>query len=136
MRRAVLDPGVLVAAAITPRGVCGRLLQTVLDGRCVMVVCPMLLAELAEVLLRPKFRRYISLQQARRYVALIALLGEPQPDPELSSGLTPDPDDDYLVALARAAGADCLVSGDPHLTGLADARPPVLDPRTALDRLG
>ena len=56
-------------------------------------------------------------------------------DPPEVSGLTPDPGDDYLVSLARAAGVDCLVSGDPHLTGLADPRPPVLTPRAFLDRL-
>ncbi len=31
-----------------------------------------------------------------------------------------DPKDDYLVALARVASADYLVSGDPHLTSLGD----------------
>ncbi len=47
-------------------------------------------------------------------------------------GLTADPDDDYLVALARAAGADYLVSGDRHLLELTDPEPPVLTPREFL----
>jgi putative PIN family toxin of toxin-antitoxin system len=134
--RAVLDPGVLVAAAITPRGVCGWVLQAVLDERCSVVACPALLAELEEVLLRPKFRRYLTMEQARRYVALIAGVSERRPDPAARPGLTPDPDDDYLVALAQAAGVDYLVSGDPHLTGLAEPQPPVLAPRAFLERLG
>ena len=125
-----------MAAAITPRGVCGQVLQAALDKRYAIVVCPALLVELEEVLLRPKFRRYLSLDQARRYVALIAGIGESQPDPVVRPGLTPDPDDDYLPALAQAADADYLISGDPHLTGLSAIRPPVLTPRAFLDRLG
>jgi predicted nucleic acid-binding protein len=38
-----------------------------------------------------------------------------------------DPEDGYLVALARAGSARALVSADPHLTRLAD-RLPILTP--------
>jgi predicted nucleic acid-binding protein len=41
--------------------------------------------------------------------------------------LSPDPDDEYLVDLARAAPADVLVSGDAHLLDLRD-RLPVMSP--------
>jgi predicted nucleic acid-binding protein len=54
---------------------------------------------------------------------------------EVEAGLTRDPDDDYLVALARAGGADVLVSGDPHITGIAGLEPPVLTPRELLEIL-
>jgi predicted nucleic acid-binding protein len=54
-------------------------------------------------------------------------------DPEVPVGATPDPDDDYLVGLAKASGSDFLVSGDPHLTELDDPQPPVLTPRSFLD---
>ena len=50
-------------------------------------------------------------------------------------GVTPDPDDDYLVALARQAGADCVVSGDPHLKQAALTDMEVLTPAEFLDRL-
>jgi len=56
-------------------------------------------------------------------------------DPEAQPGATPDPDDDYLVALAQAADADCIVSGDMHLTQLSDSRPTVLTPREFLRSL-
>jgi predicted nucleic acid-binding protein len=36
-----------------------------------MVVCPALLAELERVLLRPKFRPYVTAQEVRAYVALL-----------------------------------------------------------------
>ena len=38
------DTNVLVAAAITPRGLCGRLLEAAIDGRWQLVTSPMLLA--------------------------------------------------------------------------------------------
>ncbi len=47
--------------------------------------------------------------------------------------ITDDPDDDFLVALAEAVGADALVSGDPHLTTLQRTGVTVLTPRRALD---
>jgi len=56
-------------------------------------------------------------------------------DPPALPGITPDPDDDYLIALARATQADYLVSGDRHLLDLADPEPPVLTPRQFLDLL-
>jgi predicted nucleic acid-binding protein len=56
-------------------------------------------------------------------------------DPPAQAGLTPDPDDDYLIVLASSADVAYLVSGDTHLTGLTDPRPPVLTPRQFLDLL-
>jgi len=72
------------------------------------------------------FRRYLSEPDAHDFAAQIARLAEIAPDPPPQPGLTPDPKDDYLVALARAAGAHWLVAGDPHLTGLTD--PPATGP--------
>ncbi len=54
------------------------------------------------------------------------------PDPPAEPDLTPDPKDDYLLTLARTAHADCIVSGDTHLTELEHAKPPVLTPRAFL----
>jgi len=55
--------------------------------------------------------------------------------PSPLTGVAPDRDDDYLIALARAAHADYLVCGDRHLLGLADPVPAVLTPREFLDLL-
>ncbi|HJU09525.1 MAG TPA: PIN domain-containing protein [Candidatus Binataceae bacterium] len=100
-----------------------------------MITCPALLAELALVLSRVKFRPYVAPHEVEAYVALLRRLSLLVPDPKVEAGLTPDPGDDYLVALARTAGAHVLVSGDPHLTQLKDAEPPVLAPRAFLRRL-
>ena len=135
MARAVLDPGVLVAALISPRGAPAALYLMWRGGAYEMVVSPCLLGELERVLARPKFRKYVTGEEAAAFVETLRREAAQSPDPPPQPGLTPDPGDDYLVALARAAGADYLVSGDPHLTGLADARPSVLTPHAFLDLL-
>jgi putative PIN family toxin of toxin-antitoxin system len=136
--RAVLDTGVFVSAIASrygAAGVCGRIVMAAISGQYASVTCPALLRELEDVLRRPRFRRYLSAEDVSAYVALIGLVSSPQPDPPPAAGLTPDPKDDYLVALARSSGADYLVSGDPHLADLPTPRPPVLRPRAFLDLL-
>ena len=135
MIQLVLDPGVLIAGVIAPRGLCAQLLRRWLGGECELVVSPALLAELEEVLLRPKFRRYLDEEEARDFVQLVAATAQLVPDPPAQAGLTRDPDDDYLIALACAAGVDALVSGDPDLTSVPDPVPPIVTPRAILDRL-
>jgi hypothetical protein len=54
--RAVVDPSVLVSAFIgDPAAGPGQLVEAWCDRRFALVVSPLLLAELDEVLLRPKF---------------------------------------------------------------------------------
>jgi len=84
-----------------------------------MVVNRQLLYELERVLLRRKFRRYVSFGEVVGYVTWLHERAETGhiPATELPR-YTEDPDDDYLVALALAAGADYLVSGDQDLLDL------------------
>jgi putative PIN family toxin of toxin-antitoxin system len=136
--RAVLDTGVFVSAIASrygASGVCGRIVMAAVRGQYGLVTCPALLQELADVLQRPRFRRYLSEEEVSVYLTLVGLVGTTQPDPPGAAGLTPDPKDDYLVALARSSGADYLVSGDPHLADLPTPQPPVLRPRAFLDLL-
>lgn len=54
-------------------------------------------------------------------------------NPETVPGVSVDPDDDYLIALARREHVDGIVSGDPDLT--VQGGPPILTPRDVLHRL-
>jgi uncharacterized protein len=132
--RCVLDPGVLVAAIITPLGTPAQILGSARDGRIELVVSPHLLSELAEVLARSKLRRYISADETGEYVEGLARLAITVADPPRGEPITRDPDDDYLVALAWASGADVLVSGDRDLRD-ADIDMVVLTPRELVARL-
>lgn len=134
--RAVADTNVWVSAAIAPQGVCGQLLRAAVAGRWEPVASPLLIDELSEVLARRKFRRWLAVEDARRFVVTVRVIADLQPDPPGVIVTTADPDDDYLVALAQAVeGVVALVSGDPHLTDLVDLRPPVMTPAAFLATL-
>jgi putative PIN family toxin of toxin-antitoxin system len=136
LTRAVLDPNVLVSAFITQRGGSpDRIVRAWREGAFELVVSPQLIAGLTDVLARPKFARQASEGRAEAYVAALAgdavMIDDPPEPPSASS----DPGDDYLIALARAASADAIVSGDSHLTQLVDPAPPILTPRQFIEQL-
>lgn len=135
MPRAVLDPNVLVSALISSKGPSARLLLELRAGAFELVISPHLLAELEEVLHREKFRPYATEEEVNAYVDVLRdeSIVVDDPDPA-SEPIGEDPDDEYLIALARAARVDALVSGDPHLTRLRE-RIPVLTPREFLNTL-
>ncbi len=134
MARAVLDPGVLVSALITPAGAPAKLLLEAQAGGFELVVSPLLLEELEEVLRREKFRRYVDLDTVSDYIGLLrresVVVADPEGAPPLRSA---DPDDDYLIALAQSESA-VLVSGDSHLLDLA-GQAPILSPADFRSRL-
>jgi uncharacterized protein len=133
VRRVILDANVYVSALLAANGSPARVLELWSDGRFDVIVSPLLLGELERVLRRPKFRKSIPAVQIDALLSALAEEGIALADPEPQSGATPDPGDDYLIALARAADAACIVSGDSHLTGLSHPDPPVLTPREFLD---
>lgn len=137
MIRVVLDPNVIVSAAIGRDGASppSQTIRLWYEGAIEVVVSPTLLSELSAVLARPKLRRYVTPAEAERIVASLQAEALIVPDPAPEPGLTADPRDDYLVALARAAGVTALVSGDRHLTELDDPRPPVWTPRMLVERV-
>jgi len=121
--KAVLDPGVLVSALITPTGTPAKLLTATRSGSFELIVSPLFLEELKLVLLREKFRRYVDLGVVDQYVELLrrdaAMATDPAGPPSIRCA---DPDDDYLIALAHSRSA-ALVSGDGHLLKLAGEIP-------------
>ena len=130
MIRAVLDVNVLVSAFIGPAGSPpDRILREWQTGSFDLVASPLLISELTAVLSRPKFERQAGSGRADAFIASVAggaiLLQDPDERPRVSE----DPGDDYLIALARLATADLIVSGDKHLLDLEDPQPAVMAPR-------
>lgn len=132
-RRVVIDPNVLVSGAISSGGASAEVIDLIDAALIVPIVSPALLAELSEVLGREKFRRYLDLESAMAYVVELERLGETWDDPEDASRVARDPTDDYLIALARAAEVDTLVSGDLDLASLELPDLAVLSPRGLLE---
>jgi putative PIN family toxin of toxin-antitoxin system len=132
VRRVVLDCNVFVSALLSPDGTPAEILERWADGDFDLIVSPRLLAEVETVLGRPKFRASIDGIHVAALLSGLIDDGVLIEDPPAQPGLTPDPGDDYLVALARKADAQCIVSGDAHLRELTDAGPLVLTPREFL----
>ena len=121
--RAILDANGLISAILSPGGSPARLLLAWRAGAFDLVVSPALLAELARALAYPKLARLVPPADADAFVAWIARSAVLATDPGTAPSVrSVDPDNDYLVALAIAERA-FLVSGDGHLTVLADRLP-------------
>jgi putative PIN family toxin of toxin-antitoxin system len=132
--RVVVDPGVLVSALLSQQGPPDTLVRLWGRGAFELVVSPLLLAELEEVLRRPRIARRTPVARVRAFLRALQAGGVQVEDPADIPAVTRDPKDDYLLALGRAAGADLIVSGDRDLLE-ADVSPPVLTPRELLDLL-
>ncbi len=106
-------------------------------GQLQLVASPLLLEELSDVLSRPKFRRYLSIEDAHGFVnairELAAFIDYP---PEGGDPITGDPDDDFLVLLAEAGGADVLISGSPDPTTGQRPGLVMMRPRAFLEAMG
>jgi uncharacterized protein len=133
--RAVLDANVVISALLSPGGSPARALREWQQGAFELIVSPLLLAELERALTYPKLRRRIDPEEAEAFVAWLGRTATIAPDPHGPPPMrSPDPGDDYLIALAADQGA-LLVSGDDHLLGLA-GQLPVFSPADFLDLLG
>lgn len=134
----VLDANVFVSAAIQ-RGASHRIIESWLGGSAEfeVVMCPELFGEIREVLTtRPRLRKWISLENAMLFVDTIEAVVDLVNDPEEVTAETRDPNDDYLIALARAHDVDAIVSGDKDLLEWEEQRPPVMTPAQFEDRGG
>ena len=121
--RAVLDPNVIISALLSPGGSPAKVLRAWMDGAYELVVSPQLLGELERALGYPKLRDRVVPAEASELVRLLrngaVLRDDPRDPPPVRS---PDPDDDYLIALAAASRA-VLVSGDRPLLGIGGDSP-------------
>lgn len=121
--RAVLDPNVLISAILSPRGSLGRVLRHWFDGAFELVVSPLLLDELARALDYPRLTDRITPAEASELLELLirgAIAANDSTEPPSIS--SPDPEDNYLIALASSSRS-LLVSGDKDLLMLSEQIP-------------
>ena len=134
--RVVLDTNILIGALITKDTPPDRLYQAWLRGEIEPVTSAAQLAEMADVLARPRIRRLVDADEATAIVENIAtraLVLDAEPEMDLS----PDPTDNPILAAAIAGKADLVVSGDKkHVLSLGDVQGiPVVTAREAVQRL-
>lgn len=110
--RGVFDNNVLVSAALLA-GVPRQAFDKALDKDTIIVSVPVLL-ELAEVLSREKFNKYVTHDERMRFMVSFLKVAEMI---EVSETIIVcrDPKDDKLLELVVDGGADYLVTGDKDL---------------------
>jgi putative PIN family toxin of toxin-antitoxin system len=117
--RLVLDTNTVVSGLLW-HGTPGALIDAALAGSVELITSTPLLAELKDVLARPKFAsqlaaRGLSAQALFDGYAALCTLVTPV---VITPTVTRDPADDAVLACALAAGADLAVSGDADLLNL------------------
>lgn len=140
MLRVVADANVLISAALarSPQAPSVLTLDAALDGRLELITSPLLLQEIASVLARPRLQKYISADEAVRFITDLAAQTTLRTDPPgPHPAVCRDPRDDYLVALATASGAEAIVTGDLDLLEIDPSKLTidVITARQLVDRL-
>jgi uncharacterized protein len=107
----VLDTNTLLSAIMRPDSISAQAFQKALVKGDI-VYSSETLSELIEVFNRPKFDKYVSLKERQSFIkdfqkAAIPIFAQP-----LSTPICRDPNDDKYLALALAAKAQFIVTGD------------------------
>lgn len=139
MRRLVVDANTLASGIAGLRhGRPPALLVVALEDEVFeAVVCPELLGEVRKTLRKPYFRQRVDETAVAEALAMLADAGVMLEDPADVEAVLRDPSDDYLLALAREAGAEAIVSGDKDLLDhVGELEPKVLSAREACELLG
>jgi uncharacterized protein len=108
--RVVLDNNVLVSGLLLPRSVPGQAFQLALSTSDILV-SEATLNELADVLSRKKFDRYVSVQDRQDFLRLLSRVAEVVPATYAIHACM-DPKDNMLLEVTVNGSADLLVTGD------------------------
>lgn len=137
MTRLVIDASVLLSAAVAaPDTPLSQLMGAVQSGTAEMVVCDQLLSEVQQGLEGRYFRDRLTDEEREELPIALARIGLHMPDPVAPKPILRDPKDDYLLALADAADAVLIVTGDRDLLDHPNLDPPAINARAACVRLG
>lgn len=129
--RFAFDTNVLLSALFFPKSKPGEAFQAASQlGKIVLSLATF--GELAEVLSRPKFDRYVRREERERFLA--AFLREAElVEIEEPIQASRDPQDDKFLELAVAGSVQALISGDDDLVSLHPFRNiPILTPAAFL----
>lgn len=108
---AVFDASVVVSAALKRDSIPEAALQRAIAPPWRLIVSASVEAEYREVLSRPKFDRFVTLER-RLHILDIVLLAAERAEPIDAIAECPDPKDNKYLELAVAGGAAVIVTGD------------------------
>jgi putative PIN family toxin of toxin-antitoxin system len=111
--RIILHTNVLISRLLLPESAAGRAVRRVLD-RAPPLVSEATLGELAQTLSKPKFDRYVTVEDRRRFFELFARVAE-WVTVTSTIRVCRDARDNKFLELAVDAQATLLVTGDKGL---------------------
>ena len=109
--RVVLDTNIIVSALLAPAGKPAAIIRIWLDGKFTLLTCAAHLDELRSTLQKPRVSERIKPHNAGRLVNQVRRLAE-DVDPLPRVERSPDPTDDFLLAMSEGGKANYLVTGD------------------------
>jgi uncharacterized protein len=120
--RIVLDTNVLVSAFLRNKGKPAQILAQ--DSKFELLICEGILAELTDVLNRPRIRKKETYLEHRvhEYLGRLRASSTWIAITEVENIIPQDPPDNIVLACAVEDGADYLVSGNKHLLDLKQHR--------------
>jgi putative PIN family toxin of toxin-antitoxin system len=111
--RVVVDTNALVSRLLLPDSVPGRAVRKVVDeGQLLISEATMM--ELADVLARSKFDRYVTLEDRQQFLRLLGRVAEWVPVLAAVQACR-DPEDDKFLALAVSGDANTILTADDDL---------------------
>jgi|TARA_B110000263_G_C15284872_1_gene500234 putative PIN family toxin of toxin-antitoxin system len=120
----------LIADSVTAKAIDRALLE------CEILVSDETVEELADVLSREKFDRYVSLEDRQQFIRRLLQVATIVPVLSEISDCR-DPKDDKFLALALDSESDCIVSGDGDLLSLNPWRGiDIVSPASFLKKIG
>ena len=109
--RLVLDTNILVSALINPHGNPRNLFDRWVNGEFELVTSEFQLDELTRVLTYPRVQKYLRGDEPNALVARLRNAATIATDlPEIH--VSPDPDDNFIIASAIATNSHAIVTGD------------------------
>jgi putative PIN family toxin of toxin-antitoxin system len=115
--RAVLDTNILISYFLTQGSTLARLVDYWERGRFIYLISPAMLAEIKEIVNRPRLRRLMR-ADPQVLIEVIEHDAELVPGDLTLPGVGRDPKDEMVIACAVEGGAGYLVSGDTDLLDL------------------
>jgi putative PIN family toxin of toxin-antitoxin system len=114
--RVVADTNCLISRLLLPSSVPGKAVRQAVDHG-ILLVSEATMTELADVLARPKFDRYITIEDRQQFLRLLGRVAE-----FVASVYTVrecrDPKDDKFLEAALSGKADVILTGDADLLTL------------------
>jgi|APLak6261663543_1056040.scaffolds.fasta_scaffold02591_1 putative PIN family toxin of toxin-antitoxin system len=132
--RIVVDTNLAISAAILKNSVSNKAFSLALK-HFQLVSSESTLAELIDVIYRPKFNKYLTDEARLEFLTLVAQASEIV---RVTSVITDciDPKDNQFLSLAVDAGAGIILSGDPHLTDMNPYRGiKIIGPKAFIEKI-